>query len=71
MAVTLLVLVHAFRFARPLLPVLLPVACGLMLATVYLRFHYVVDVIGGVLLAGFVLAVFPPLNRAWQARALA
>jgi membrane-associated phospholipid phosphatase len=68
-AVTVLVLVHTFRHARHLLVVLLPVGSGLLLATLYLRFHYVVDDVGGVLLAALVLAVFPPVFRAFPDRA--
>jgi membrane-associated phospholipid phosphatase len=70
-ALTLLVLYHAFRYARPLLIVLVPVGCGLLFATVYLRFHYMVDVIAGVLLALLVQAVFPPLFRAFPDRGAA
>ncbi|MFO0980890.1 MAG: phosphatase PAP2 family protein [Planctomycetota bacterium] len=38
-AVTLLVMIHAARFARPLVPVLYPLATGLLVATMYLRMH--------------------------------
>ncbi len=67
-AVTLLVIVHAVRFARPLCVVLLPVSAGLLLATVYLRLHYVIDLLAGALLAVSVLVCFPLLDRAWQRR---
>ncbi len=47
-AVTLLVLHLAYRFERRLFYVYLPVAALLLFSTVYCRYHYVVDVIGGV-----------------------
>lgn len=47
-AVTLLVLHLAYRFERRLFYLYLPVAALLLLSTVYCRYHYVVDIIGGV-----------------------
>ncbi len=52
-AVTLVVLYLAYRFQKPLYNIFLPVVLALLVATVYLRYHYAVDVIGGVLLAVF------------------
>lgn len=52
-AITVLSLLFAFKYVRWLFWVLLPFGIGLLLGTIYLRHHYVID-----LLAGFVLSVF-------------
>lgn len=49
-AVTLVVLHLAFRHEKRLFCIYLPVTALLLLATVYCRYHYVVDVLGGVAL---------------------
>jgi membrane-associated phospholipid phosphatase len=48
---TLLVLYYARRFHRPTFYWLLPIGVGIITSTVYLRYHYVVDVFAGVFLA--------------------
>ncbi len=48
--IALTVLYMAHRFERRLFSVLLPVVAALVFSTVYCRYHYVVDVIGGVVL---------------------
>jgi membrane-associated phospholipid phosphatase len=53
--VAVLVLIVAYQRARDAFWWLLPVAVGLVVSTVYCRFHYVVDVIAGAVLA--ILAV--------------
>jgi membrane-associated phospholipid phosphatase len=55
-AVALVVLYLALRFERLLFWVLLPVVIALIVSTVYLRYHYVIDVLAGILL--FVLSIF-------------
>jgi membrane-associated phospholipid phosphatase len=42
---------YAFRHARRLFVVLLPVGLLLVISTVYIRYHYVVDVLAGLVLA--------------------
>lgn len=49
-AVSLLVLVLSWQYARVLFFPLLLIVLSLLVATVYFRFHYVIDIIGGVLL---------------------
>lgn len=49
--VSLLTLWCAYRFHRPTAWVLTPVVTALVLSTVYLRYHYVVDVLAGVVWA--------------------
>jgi membrane-associated phospholipid phosphatase len=49
-AITLTVVYLAWRFEKRLFAVILPLALALIASTVYCRYHYVVDVIGGVAL---------------------
>jgi len=42
---------------------LVPVVTGLIIATVYLRYHYVIDVIAGIALTGLTIALAPGLRR--------
>jgi membrane-associated phospholipid phosphatase len=58
-----LVLIVAFQRMRRLFWVLLPMGTGLVLATVYCRYHYVVDVIAGLVLAA---AVVPTGDRLYD-----
>jgi membrane-associated phospholipid phosphatase len=52
----------AFKFKRPLFWVCLPIAIALIISTVYLRFHYGIDVI-----AGFAAAVITVILGYWFA----
>ena len=61
--VTLVTLHYAWRFARPLSWILMPVGAGLVVATVYLRYHYLVDVTAGMLLTAGILAAMVPVQR--------
>ncbi len=49
-AVSLVVLYLTFRFERRLFWIFLPIVAALIFSTVYCRYHYVVDVIAGVIL---------------------
>ncbi len=49
--VALTVLYLAFRFEKRLFRIFLPFVTALIISTVYCRYHYVVDVIAGILLA--------------------
>ncbi len=55
--IALTVLYLAFRFDRRLFRWFLPLVAALIVATVYCRYHYVVDVIAGVMLALITLAL--------------
>lgn len=62
--VTLLVLYYSRKFHRRTFLWLLPFGAGIVLSTVYLRYHYVVDVVGGTLVAFAIIAITRPLfNR--------
>jgi membrane-associated phospholipid phosphatase len=58
---TLLVLYYARKFHRRTFWWLLPFGVGIVLSTVYLRYHYVVDVVAGVLVALAIIATTRPL----------
>jgi len=61
---TLLVLYYARKFHRRTFWWLLPFGAGIVLSTVYLRYHYVVDVVAGVVVAFAIIAITRPLfNR--------
>ncbi len=55
--IALTVLFLAYRYVRGLSWIMLPAVTLLIFATVYLRYHYAVDVIGGVLLAVVTIAL--------------
>ena len=61
---TLLVLYYARKFHRRTFWWLLPLGIGIVLSTVYLRYHYVVDVIAGAVLAVAIVVITTPFyNR--------
>ena len=62
--VTLLVLFYARRFHRRTFQFLLPIGSALIASTVYLRYHYVIDVIAGAVIAAAVILIAEPLFRA-------
>jgi len=62
-AITVLTLVYAFKYHKTYSKILLPVTIMMVTSTVYLRYHYVIDVIGGLFLVGFVLLTAPVLYR--------
>jgi membrane-associated phospholipid phosphatase len=64
--IALITLGLAFRHNRRLFYVYLPMVLGLILSTVYLRYHYVVDVLAGIVLAAICLIVGPWLFRWWE-----
>jgi membrane-associated phospholipid phosphatase len=61
--VALLVLYCARRFHLRSFGWMLPLVSALIFSTVYLRYHYVIDVIAGALLAAVIIAVAEPLYR--------
>ncbi len=53
--IPLITLWLAFRYRRKLFYIYLPIVILLIFSTVYLRYHYVIDVIAGIALAGIVI----------------
>jgi membrane-associated phospholipid phosphatase len=66
-AISLVFLVHARQSARWLYRVLLPIVVSIPLACVYLRYHYVADLLAGGILAAAVLWAAPRIQR-WHER---
>ncbi len=55
--IPLLTLWLAHRYQRKIFLIYLPIVIGMIFSTVYLRFHYVIDVIAGAALAGGIILV--------------
>ncbi|HYW96476.1 MAG TPA: phosphatase PAP2 family protein [Bacteroidales bacterium] len=66
-SICLMLLYGCFRYARTLMPLVLPVAVLLLLSTVYLRAHYAIDVIAGMIATPpvwlFSVKLFKTLNQ--------
>jgi len=67
-AVTLLSLMFARKYARVTFWILLPFCVGLFLSTVYLRHHYVIDLIAGWTLAIVIYFLAPRVDQWWRSR---
>ena len=63
--IAVVVMIVAFQRARDAFWWLLPVAVCLVVSTVYCRYHYVVDVIAGALLAVITVPLGDRLYNAW------
>ena len=64
--IVLMVLFLAHRYERFLFYILLAFVCGLILSTIYLRYHYVIDLFVGALLAIGCIIIGPRLYRGWS-----
>lgn len=63
-AVALMTLYYAWKTReRMLFFILVPVITALIFSTVYLRYHYVIDVIGGILLTALTIPLAPGVRR--------
>ncbi len=62
-AMTVLTMYFAAKYAKKYFYVLLIIGSSLIFATVYLRYHYVIDVIAGFVLAYFVVVTGPLVYR--------
>jgi membrane-associated phospholipid phosphatase len=67
-AVSLVVLIYAWRHLRAWFWIVLPFVLGLWTSTIYLRHHYTVDVLAGWILAPVAVALAPRLDAWWNAR---
>lgn len=63
-AVTLLALLFAWKYSRTLFWIILPFCVGLILSTIYLRHHYVIDDVAGFAL-GILAFIYGPRIDAW------
>jgi len=64
-AVSCLSLYYAWKYCRWFFPILFTFVVGLFVSTVYLRHHWVVDLIAGVMLVPWVLWLTPRYERWW------
>ncbi len=55
--IAVVVLIVAFQRLRPAFWFLLPVATGLVISTIYCRYHYAIDVIAGIALAAVTVPI--------------
>jgi membrane-associated phospholipid phosphatase len=63
-AVALMTLYYAWRAGEKVLAgILLPVVSALIVSTVYLRYHYVIDILAGIALTGLTIWIAPGANR--------
>jgi len=65
-AVVVVVLYFAHRYQRSLYYIFLPLVLALVFSTVYARYHYVVDVLAGLLLALFCVLLGPRLSATFK-----
>jgi membrane-associated phospholipid phosphatase len=66
--IVLMVLFLAYRYEKVLFYTFLPIISGLILSTVYLRYHYVIDLMAGVVLAIGCTIIAPMIYRWWSLR---
>ncbi|NQT62539.1 MAG: phosphatase PAP2 family protein [Candidatus Marinimicrobia bacterium] len=64
-AIALLTIIMAWRYHRVYFWIQLPLAVALPFATVYLRYHYVVDIIGALPVIALALYLTPRLELKW------
>jgi membrane-associated phospholipid phosphatase len=60
---TLLVLYYSRAFHRKTFWWLIPFGTGIVVSTVYLRYHYVIDVVAGALCAITIILIAKPMYR--------
>lgn len=68
--IPLLTLWLAHRYQRKIFRVYLPIVIGMIFSTVYLRFHYVVDIIAGAALAGGIILALKIIEARARKRTL-
>jgi membrane-associated phospholipid phosphatase len=69
--ISVAVLLVAWKRARRAFRFFLPVATGLIIATVYCRYHYVADVLAGIACAALAVPVGDRVYDAWREREVA
>jgi membrane-associated phospholipid phosphatase len=55
----------AYQYRRFLYWIFLPIIIALIFSTIYLRYHYVIDIVAGVAFAGITVVVGPALWKWW------
>lgn len=69
-AVSCLSLYYAWKYCRWFFPILLVFVVGLLTSTVYLRHHWVVDLLAGMCLVPWTIWFAPRYERWWRTRVL-
>jgi membrane-associated phospholipid phosphatase len=64
--ISLIVLFLAYKHNRLIFNIFLPIVCGLILSTVYLRYHYVIDIFAGFVIAVGCIIIGPFLHKWWN-----
>lgn len=64
--IVLMVLYLTYRYKRFLFYLFFPIVCGLILSTVYLRYHYVIDLFAGGAIAVACIIIGPRLYERWM-----
>ncbi len=64
--ITFLTLGMAWRFHKGLFWIFLPIGISLIVATVYLRHHYVIDIFAGIFLVSVVWYLTPKIDTWWR-----
>lgn len=62
---SLLAVMLSFKLNSKLKWFMLISALSIIISTIYLRYHYTVDIIAGTILAVFVFIMIPLLNKFW------
>lgn len=65
-AIALLTLILGWKYRRWFFWAQLPFAIGLIVGTVYLRHHWVVDILAGFVVTGLAFWLGPKIERAWE-----
>jgi membrane-associated phospholipid phosphatase len=63
--IALTVLYLAYRYERKVFYIFLPFVCGFVLSTIYLRYHYVIDLFAGTAIAISCMIIGPRFYRWW------
>ena len=61
-----LILLFAYKYNKIYAIIFLPFAISLFVSTLYLRYHYFVDMIAGFILASIIFYFGPILNKFWE-----
>lgn len=64
--VTVIVIWYSFKYTRKAFPAIFVIGTSLIFATVYLRYHYIVDVIAGIVFAIAVILFVDFFNNWWE-----
>ena len=64
--ITFLTMIFAWRFHRKFFWIQLPLAISLVVATIYLRYHFVVDILAGVIVVALSFYLTPRLVNYWE-----